>query len=169
MKAEDIVDAHDDLDLIEKMASNRAGGEYDFGLDDVVGTDASLDGVSPTTLTDSGFSAAPDSTPTTNTSKKRKQRDALEGLVEVIGKMHEATNTRLEYLATRIGYEFDLAKARKDVFELVGSINGLNLAQVFDASEFILAKVERMDFFMSLPHAAKHAYVYRALEKYSGQ
>lgn len=115
MMAEDVVDAYDDLDLIEKMASDGVGDEHDFCLDDVRGTDAGLDGVSLTPLNDSGFSTAPESTPTTTTSKKCKQRDTLEGLVEVTGKMHEATNTRLEYLATRIGYEFDLAKARKDV------------------------------------------------------
>ena len=52
--------------------------------------------------------------------KKRKGRDALDGLVEVIMKMPKDTNARLQYLATRIGYEFDWTKARKDVFKLVG-------------------------------------------------
>lgn len=89
--------------------------------------------------------------------------------MEVIGKMHETTSARLEYLGTRIGYEFDLTKARKDVFELVANINGINLAEVFDASDFILEKVECMDFFMSLPEVARHAYVFRALEKYGAK
>lgn len=94
--------------------------------------------------------------------------DALDRLVDVIGKMHEDTNKRLEYLANRIGYEFDLTKARKEVFPLVGVIPGLTLDQVFDASAFILSKVEHLDFFMSLHEVAKQAYVYRALEKLHG-
>lgn len=177
-----MLDAYNGLDPIEQVVTNGTGLDYDFGLHDFLGGDAGLNRDSPPVMsdngfsrgreappvmTDSGFSRARETPPTETSSKKRKKHDALEGLVDVIGKMHEATNARLEYLGTRIGYEFDLTKARKDVFELVGNINGINLAQVFDASDFILEKVQRLDFFMSLPEVARHAYVLRALEKCS--
>ncbi|KAL1535211.1 hypothetical protein AAHA92_31295 [Salvia divinorum] len=80
--AEDILDAYDDLDPIEKVATNGVGVDYNFGLDDLVDTDAGLDRVSPAVMTDSGFSCARETPPMETTSKKRKHRDALEGLVD---------------------------------------------------------------------------------------
>ncbi|KAG6394732.1 hypothetical protein SASPL_145322 [Salvia splendens] len=168
--AEDMLDAYNDLEPIEHVETTGAGLDFDFGLHAFLGGDAGLHRDSPTVMSDSGFSRARESPTTETSSKKRKTRDAgLEGLVEVIGKMHEATNVRLEYLGNIIGYEFDLTKAHKDVFELVSNINGIILAEVFDASDFILEKVERMDFFMSLPEVARHAYVFRALGKYGAK
>ena len=180
-----MLDAYNDLKPIEHVATIGPGLDFDFGLHDFLGGDAGLHRDSPTVMSESGFSRAHETppmtsdsgfsrareTPTTETSsKKRKTCDSgLEGLVDVIGKMHEATNTHLEYLGSRIGYEFDLTKARKDVFELVAKVNGINLAEVFDASNFILEKVERMDFFMSLPEVARHESVFPALKKYSAK
>ncbi|KAG6410223.1 hypothetical protein SASPL_128276 [Salvia splendens] len=88
-------------------------------------------------------------------------------LVDVIAKMHEDTNARLEHLANRIDYEFDVKKAQKQLFELIGVISGLTLGQVFDASDVILEKIERLNYFMSLPPGAKEVYVWHALEKYN--
>ncbi|KAL1560224.1 hypothetical protein AAHA92_10464 [Salvia divinorum] len=79
---EDILDAYDNLDPIEKVATNGVGVDYNFGLDDLVDTDAGLDRVSPAVMTDSGFSCARETPPMETTSKKRKHRDALEGLVD---------------------------------------------------------------------------------------
>ncbi|KAG6407782.1 hypothetical protein SASPL_130780 [Salvia splendens] len=50
---------------------------------------------------------------TTRSAKKRKMVDPIEGLVDVIAKMHDDTNARLEHLESRIGYEFDVEKAQK--------------------------------------------------------
>ncbi|KAG6420245.1 hypothetical protein SASPL_116767 [Salvia splendens] len=142
--------------------------------DPFLGDDSASHALSPEAQTDSGFSAAGGSDPKENAPKERapKKRktkeDALDRLVDVIGKMHEDTNNRLEYLANRIGYEFELTKSRKEVFNLVGVIPGLTLDQVFDASAIILSKVENLDFFMSLHEVARQAYVYRALEKFNG-
>lgn len=157
--AEDMVDAANEMGSQSRPNTAEAyENNYDFdeyfeqeGNPDVVPHEEPTDSVQSSSAGVAG--------------KKRKGRDALDGLVEVIGKMHEDTNARLQYLATRIGYEFDLTKARKEVFELVGVIPGLSLEQALDGSEFILAKVERLDFFMSLPEGARQVYVYRALEK----
>ena len=100
--------------------------------------------------------------------KKRGRGDAPDGIVDVLTKMHEDTNTRLEYLSTRIGYEFDVTKARKELSVLISAIPELTLSQVFKASDAILAKGERLDYFMSLPEIAHHAYVWHASENYVG-
>ncbi|KAL1554873.1 hypothetical protein AAHA92_15381 [Salvia divinorum] len=144
------------------FGKDRATG---LGAEDMVDAADEVDGAPHEETTDSVYSSAQQSSSAGVAGKKQKGRDALDDLIEVIGKMHQDTNARLQYLATRIGYEFDLTKARKEVFELVGVIPGLSLEQVLDASEIILAKVERLDFFMSLPEGARQVYVYRALEK----
>ena len=48
--------------------------------------------------------------------RKRKVRDDDNGIVELLGKLHAETNARLETLASRIGYEIDLGKARAEIF-----------------------------------------------------
>ena len=108
---------------------------------------------------------------TQNTSTKTKKRKALgemdDGLVDMLGKMHDATNDRLQCLASRIGYEFDLTKARKEVFDLVEVVPGLTIRQQFAVCGFILDKVERLDFFMGLREIAKKEYVQMVLEQLS--
>ncbi|KAG6410976.1 hypothetical protein SASPL_129049 [Salvia splendens] len=99
--------------------------------------------------------------------RKRKRGDALDGLIDVLGKLHEDTNARLDRLSDRIGYEFDVTKARKEIFQMMGLIPGLTMSQVFIASDAILARVERLDYFMSLPEGARQPYVWHALEHYT--
>ena len=53
--------------------------------------------------------------------KKRKRGDAFDGLIDVTGKLHDDTNARLDRLSARIGYEFDVTKARKEVFQMMSS------------------------------------------------
>ncbi|KAL1559742.1 hypothetical protein AAHA92_10050 [Salvia divinorum] len=162
---DDSVDAREAFNQTGTQVGNEnidISAEYE----EVFTNNFGLDNASPDSQTDSVFSSAIGSQKEGGQpKKKRKGVSALDGLVDVIAKMHEATNMRLEYLANRIGYEFDLTKARKEVFQLVGTIPGLSLMQVFDASENILSKVEHLDFFMSLPEMARQAYVFRALDK----
>ncbi|XP_042044750.1 uncharacterized protein LOC121790663 [Salvia splendens] len=150
---------------VQPLPADINGDEYHVSFDSSFEQSKEYDHTSPATNYDSAFSSAKDGAPQACNKKKRKSRDDFDDLVQVISKMHESTNDRLEHLAKRIGYEFDLTKARQEVFELVGGIPGLTLGQIFDASDFILEKVEKLDFFMSLPPMAKQAYVYRALEK----
>ncbi|KAL1565097.1 hypothetical protein AAHA92_07358 [Salvia divinorum] len=99
------------------------------------------------------------------TGKKRKIVDRADALLELLAKGQDETNARLDKLASRIGYEFDVSKARKEVFAMLGAITGITLGQQLDAAEFILSKVEHLNLFMCLPEAFHHAYVLRALEK----
>ena len=98
--------------------------------------------------------------------KKRKAEQPIDGLIELLGKMNDATNARLESLSLRIGYEFDLSKARKEVFAELGRLPGLTREEKFDAGEIILEKVERLDFFLGMPDDDRLAFVVRVLAKY---
>ncbi|XP_041999131.1 uncharacterized protein LOC121748702 [Salvia splendens] len=136
------------------------------GSDDLLDGDGLNDQGTSNDRTDSVYSNAVDSERTGE--NKRKRGDALDGLIDVIGKLHEDTNARLDRLSTLIGYEFDVTKARKEVFHMMGLIPGLTLSQVFIASDAILARVERLDYFMSLLEGARQPYVWHALEHYTG-
>lgn len=136
------------------------------GTDDMLEGEGLNDHGTPDDRTDSVYSNTVESERTGP--KKRKRGDALDGLIEVIGKLHDDTNARLDRLTDRIGYEFDVTKARKEVFNMMGQIPGLTLSQVFIASDAILARIERLDYFMSLPEGAREPYVWHALEHYTG-
>lgn len=99
--------------------------------------------------------------------KKRKVVDRSDILLEMLAKSNEDINSRLDKLTNRIGYEFDVSKARKEVFPILGDIQGLTLGQQLDAAGIILEKVQRLDLFMSLPEAFRHTYVVRMLEKHT--
>ncbi|XP_042054475.1 uncharacterized protein LOC121799200 [Salvia splendens] len=136
------------------------------GSDDLLDGEGLNDQGTPNDRTDGVYSNVVDSEHTG--ANKHKRGDALDGLIDVIGKLHEDTNARLDRLLARIGYEFDVTKARKDVFHMMGLIPRLTLSQVFIASDAILARVERLDYFMSLPEGARQLYVWHALEHYTG-
>ncbi|KAG6416145.1 hypothetical protein SASPL_123569 [Salvia splendens] len=101
-------------------------------------------------------------TPTNNDSKggggKGKAIEGIEGLMNLLEKLHDNTNARLESLATRTGYESHLRKARKEAYELLGRLPGLTRDQKFDGGEIILVKLERLDFFLGMPEEDRLAY-----------
>ena len=145
-----------------------SGYGSNYAGDDVSDEGEGNDSSSPIGGQDSIYSTPSGGSDSAKATKKRGRGDSLDGIVDVLTKMHEDTNARLEYLSTRIGYEFDVTKARKELFVLISAIPGLTLSQVFKASDAILAKGERLDYFMSLPENARHAYVWHALENYVG-
>ncbi|KAG6433354.1 hypothetical protein SASPL_104964 [Salvia splendens] len=69
--------------------------------------------------------------------KKRKTHSSDELLMDFLGNLHAETNSRLEMIASRIGYEFDLGKKHLK-----------NLTQ-------------RLDIFMGMPEESRLGYVLR--------
>ncbi|KAG6433261.1 hypothetical protein SASPL_104869 [Salvia splendens] len=63
------------------------------------------------------------------------------GLIEMLGRMQDDTNDRLDKLTNQIGFEFDLSEARKEVIDILSGIPDLTLVQQIDASEIIIDKV----------------------------
>lgn len=86
-------------------------------------------------------------------------------IMEFLGKLHVETNTRLEMISARIGYEFDIGKARQEVFDKLGSVAGLTLAQRYDLCDILCEKTQCLDIFMGMPAESKLGYVLRFLNQ----
>ena len=157
--AQDTVRANTLNDFASPDASLDRVNETPFGADDHFDRVRANNHGTSDDLTVSVYSNAVDSQRNQRAPKKRKRGDLIDGLIDVIGQLHEDTNARLDRLSAHIGYEFDLTKARKEVFEMMGAIPGLTLSQVFIASDAILSRVGSLDYFMSLPEGARQAYV----------
>ncbi|XP_047971964.1 uncharacterized protein LOC125214833 [Salvia hispanica] len=97
--------------------------------------------------------------------KKRKAVDGMEGVLALLSKMHEDTIATLQHLSTRIGYEVDLSKTRRELFNLLGNIPDLSLDDKFDVCETLGEKPELLDLFMGLPDTVKPAYVKHVLKE----
>ncbi|KAH6836844.1 hypothetical protein C2S53_008556 [Perilla frutescens var. hirtella] len=98
--------------------------------------------------------------------KNRKNNDGFFDMVELlaeINRMVRTTDKRLETIASRIGYDFDQSKVRKDVFDRLSNIEGLSINDKFDICEILAKEVDKMDIFMGLPDEAKTQYVMRLL------
>lgn len=120
--------------------------------------------------TDHGENSTTQSTsiPTSNTkraSRKRKNSDDSDGLLQLLEKLHTETNSRLDNLSARIGYEIDIGKARQAVFEQLGGISGLSDRDRYDLCDIIGKENTRLEIFMGIPPEKKAGYVYRVLEK----
>lgn len=55
----------------------------------------------------------------------------------------------------RIGYEYDISNARKEVFSIVGNIVGMTLQEKLLVSKLLVKNTEDLEFFFSLPDDAK--------------
>lgn len=100
------------------------GSPLTVSHEDLFREDPGADNGPPNAAGESINSSGRESQSTTRSAKKRKMADPIEGLVDVIAKMHNDTNARPGHLASRIGYEFDVEKAQKQLFELIGVIPG---------------------------------------------
>ena len=85
---------------------------------------------------------------TSKKAKRAKLSTHIGGMVDLLKQIHDDSNTRLEMLSTRIGYEVDLSKARKDVYEVLSTIDGLSMLDIFDIGEVLVANPACHDFFM---------------------
>ncbi|KAG6383479.1 hypothetical protein SASPL_156766 [Salvia splendens] len=139
--AEDVMDAVNSLYSRQNLNTSNGSQDYNVSLDDLSATEP----MSKQSTPDGVGESLPQSTKSTkvpvsdkSSGRKRKHDNSLDALVELLSKMHEDTNARLE----------------------------LTMDQKFDAGEIILEKVEHLNFFMGLPECARLPYVMRALEKW---
>ncbi|XP_047953514.1 uncharacterized protein LOC125199583 [Salvia hispanica] len=163
--AEDILEAVNNISIQQNLGGFGASNDYSGSFGDFFMHNQVPDQQSPNGESDSVYSTPRETTSQKKSGKKRKAWSEMDSLIEMLGKMHDATNDRLQCLANRIGYEFDLTKARKEVFDLVGVVPGLAIRQQFLVCGYILDKVERLDFFMGLREDAKKEYVLMVLEE----
>ncbi|KAG6412479.1 hypothetical protein SASPL_125158 [Salvia splendens] len=99
------------------------------------------------------------STNKSGSSKKRKHEDPDAALMEFLANLHSETNSRLEVISARIGYEFDLGKTRQDVFDKLCTVEGLTLAQRYQLCNILGDKSQRLEVFMGMPVGARLGYL----------
>ncbi|XP_042013139.1 uncharacterized protein LOC121761568 isoform X1 [Salvia splendens] len=117
----------------------------------------------------SGNSGKQTSVNTSNASKKRKLDGSDAALMEFLANLHTDTNSRLEMILARIGYEFDLGQARQDVFAKLCDVDGLTLNQRYELCNILGDKPQRMEIFMGMQESARLGYLLKLIEdKQSG-
>ncbi|KAL1569476.1 hypothetical protein AAHA92_00951 [Salvia divinorum] len=167
--SEVIMQAVNGLYSQEKQASTGEDEDNNLSFEDLSSNDPHLVDSPDSAAADRSHQTSKDTRGPTPTLKKTTGDQAIDGLLNILGKMHEDTNARLQCLTLRIGYEYDLSKARKEVFEVLGRIPELTLKQRYEAGDIILEKVQRLDFFLGMPEEARLGYVEHALEKYNNK
>ncbi|XP_057766535.1 uncharacterized protein LOC130987001 [Salvia miltiorrhiza] len=96
--------------------------------------------------------------------KKRRGDEVMDGFYELLVELGRNSDKRLEAIAARIGYEFDLSKARTEVYHTVNTLPGVTRSDKFEVCEILCDKVERLELFFSLPMEARVDYLMRVLE-----
>lgn len=98
-------------------------------------------------------------------SKKRKHEGPDAALLEFLANLHSETNSRLEVISARIGYEFDLGKARQDVFDKLCTVEGLTLVQRYQLCNILGDKSQRLEVFMGMPASMRLGYLLMLIEE----
>ncbi|CAA0840393.1 Unknown protein [Striga hermonthica] len=91
--------------------------------------------------------------------RKRKSGQSVDPLCEIMKKYVENSSARLEEIAKRTGYDYDVSTARKDVFSAVNEIEGLNLKETLLVSKILVKSTDELDLFFSLDPVARAEYV----------
>lgn len=164
--AEVILDAVNDLYSNEKQGSNGDDEDINLSVEDISSNDTLLHTSSDNPAAERSNQTSKDTRVPTPNKKKTMGDQVIDGLLDMLGKMHEDTSERLQNLTARIGYEYNLQKARKQVFAVLGRIPELTIKQRYEAGDVIVEKVERLDFFLGMPEDARLGYVEHALEKW---
>ncbi|KAG6415957.1 hypothetical protein SASPL_123378 [Salvia splendens] len=97
--------------------------------------------------------------------QKRKAPATDDALMDFLGNLHAQTNARLDVIASRIGYEFDIGKARQEVFDKLCDVDGLTLAQRYKLCSILADKPQRMEVFMGMKEHAKLGYLLMLFEE----
>lgn len=85
--------------------------------------------------------------------------------MEFLSNLHVETNSRLEVLTSKIGYDFDLGQARQVVFHKLSEFDGLTRAQKYRLCNILGDKPQRLEVFMGMPGSDKLDYILAVLEE----
>ncbi|XP_057803639.1 uncharacterized protein LOC131018973 [Salvia miltiorrhiza] len=149
-KAEDVMDAINEVHHGRNQANDKLHGDYYVHVQDEVEQEG---------VADSACQSEKSGVAARSTSKKRKVSDGFERLLEFLGEMGHDSKTRIDSIASRIGYKFDLAKARKEVYDQLNGMPNLDTKEKFYAYEILAGETQGLELFMGLPDDAKPQYV----------
>lgn len=98
-------------------------------------------------------------------SKRKRQVDSTdEKLVELMGAFCEQTKSGLGELTKKMGVEYDLQTQRKAIYEALGGIGQLSVAQKVHVAKLLVNNSKELDLFFSLPDEAKLEMVSQLLD-----
>ncbi|XP_047958574.1 uncharacterized protein LOC125204070 [Salvia hispanica] len=97
---------------------------------------------------------------------KGKTDSGDNAMMEFLANLHNETNARLEVISERIGYEFDLGKARQDVYDKLGTVEGLTIAQRYQLCNILGDKPQRLEVFIGMPEDARLGYVLMLIDEH---
>ncbi|KAG8370065.1 hypothetical protein BUALT_Bualt14G0078900 [Buddleja alternifolia] len=92
-------------------------------------------------------------------SQKRKFEGNQYPMYELLGNYCKNTDSRLGEIAIRIGVEYDVAKAKKEVYATVNKVEGLTLHQKLFVADKLVKKSEDVYLLFTLPEAEQVEYV----------
>ncbi|XP_042006999.1 uncharacterized protein LOC121755704 [Salvia splendens] len=98
-------------------------------------------------------------------SQKRKHGGADAALMEFLSNLHDETNARLEVISSRIDYEFNLGKAKQDVFDKLKIVEGLTLDQRYELCNILSDKPQQLEVFMGMRAGARLGYLLKLIEE----
>ncbi|KAG6401513.1 hypothetical protein SASPL_138371 [Salvia splendens] len=73
--------------------------------------------------------------------------------------------SELEVISSRIGYDFDLGQARQAVFDKLGDVEGITIAQKYRLCNIRGDKTQRLEVFIGMLRPAKLGYLLSLLEE----
>lgn len=113
--------------------------------------DKIFDGLDNNTETMSVCQAGSSASGKKQSGKKWKFVDKDDPIYELLGTFCQNIDARLDDIARRIGYEYDIANARNELFSVVGNIAGLTLHEKLLVSKLLVKDTEDLELFFSLP------------------
>lgn len=151
----------------ELLNAQAAGGsqvnenDYRPSYEDGTPVHASEPYVQPVDLNDdSSGNCGKQASTTKLSSHKGKQVSSDTVMMEFLSNLH----VRLEMIAARIGYEFDLGKARQEVFDKLGDVEGLTRRQRYQLCNILGDKPQRLEVFIGMPANARLEYLLMLIE-----
>lgn len=100
----------------------------------------------------------------TKSKRKRSIDSTSEKLVELMGAFCEETKSGLCDLTKKMGVDYDLQTQRKSVYEALGGVGRLSVAEKVHVAKLLVNNIKELDLFFSLPDEAKEEMVRQLLD-----
>ncbi|KAL1567749.1 hypothetical protein AAHA92_03195 [Salvia divinorum] len=137
-EVDDVADIVTGLKAKANLVNEGGNEEYIVSLDNVPVNDAAADTPEAEIGEDNVCQGAKNNVATKRRVKKRKHFDYVDAMIEMLAKMHDATNARLDGLSARISYEIELSETWNDEITMLGAIEGLSMDETFDVGLSLL-------------------------------
>ncbi|KAL8530624.1 hypothetical protein ACS0TY_007599 [Phlomoides rotata] len=150
----DITDVVNNMNSSKENTYSETGSQFN-GPAYEVGDDADIN--------DNTYVCDAEGDDTPKTRKRGRKRPSFDGetssIITTLGGFLKNTDSCLGEIAKCIGYEQDVAISRKKVFQIIDTVQGLNMQQKLHVPEYFVLSNERLELFLNLPETARSQYV----------